>query len=136
MPKLTALLFPLFLFLLLFVVSGCKEEFPVYAAYDQEEPLSLNCLHYSVLDPKEKQLLEDAFGLAEDKHCPYRVELIRYAVGNCNNPVVKSVGGDYNGYIRVEIKKGFKCYDKIQSDYKEDENAAFERVLKKIKILY
>ena len=136
MPKLTAPLLSLSLFLLLFVVSGCKEEFPVYAAFDQEGPLSLNCLQYSVLDLKEKQQLEDAFGLAEDRHCPYRVELIRYAVGNCNNPVVKSVGGDYNGYIRVEIKKGFKCYDKIQSDYKEDENAAFERVLKKIKMLY
>ena len=126
---------PLLLFLIFFL-SGCKEEFPTYSGYDTEEPLSLNCLQYSVLDPQDKQRLEDAFGLEEDAHCPYRVELIRYAVGNCNNPVVKSVGGDYNGYIRVEVKKGFKCYHKIQSDYKEDENAAFERVLNKIRTIY
>ena len=48
------------------------------------------------------------------------------------NPIVKSIGSDFDGYIRIEIKKGFKCYYKVQSDFKSDENAAFERVLKKI----
>ena len=134
MPKVSTPLLSLVLFLLLFVVSGCKEEFPVYATYDQEKPLSLNCLQYSVLDLKDKQKLEDAFGFEEDRHCPYRVELIRYAVGNCNNPVVKSMGSDFNGYVRVEVKKGFKCYYKIQSDYKDDVDAAFARILKKVKI--
>ena len=122
--------------LFLFLFTSCKEEFPTYTAYCQEEAVTLPCLHYSVLDPKDKARLQDAFELNEVSDCPYRVELIRYAVGNCNNPVVKSVGGDYNGYVRVEVKKGFKCYHKIQSDYKEDEDAALERVLKKIKMLY
>ena len=122
------------LFLLLF--TGCKEEFPTYTAYCQEGTFTLPCLHYSVLDPKDKIRLQDAFGLEEVLSCPYRVELIRYAVGKCNNPVVKSVGSDYNGYVRVEVKKGFKCYHKIQSDYNADEDAALSRVLKKIKKLY
>jgi hypothetical protein len=120
------------LFLLLF--TGCKEEFPAYSTTCQEDTLTLPCLHYSVLDLKDKMRLQDAFGFEEDRHCPYRVELIRYAVGNCNNPVVKSVGSDLYGYVRVEVKKGFKCYYKIQSDYTYDVDAAFERILKKVKI--
>ena len=79
-------------------------------------------------------MIEKSFGIEEDEACPYRVELIKYHIGNCNNPIVKSVGSDFDGYIRIEIKKGFKCYYKVQSDFKNDENAAFERVLKKIKI--
>ena len=130
MFKITYFIFFLFLF------TGCKEEFPTYTAYCQEDTFTLPCLHYSVLDPKDKIRLQDAFGLGEVLSCPYRVELIRYTVGKCNNPVVKSVGSDYNGYVRVEVKKGFKCYHKIQSDYKEDADAAFTRVLKKIKMLY
>jgi len=120
------------LFLLLF--TGCKEEFPTYTAHCQEDSFTLPCLHYAVLDPEDKMRLQDAFGFEERASCPYRVELIRYTVGNCNNPVVKSVGSDFNGYVRVEVKKGFKCYYKIQSDYKDDVNAAFARVLKSVKI--
>jgi len=60
--------------------------------------------------------------------------LTKYHVGSCNNPIVKSTGSDFDGYVRIEIKKGFKCYYKVQSDYKSDVDAAFERVLKKVKI--
>ena len=86
-----------------------------------------------MLDKADKNKLQKAFNKLEDKSCEYRVELIKYRVGKCNNPQVKSLGGDINGYVRVEIKKGFKCYYKIQSDYKNDESAAFDRILKKIK---
>ena len=92
------------------------------------------CLHYAVLDTQDKALLEKRFGLTDDPKCAYRVELTKYRVGSCNNPVVKSTGSDFNGYVRIEIKKGFKCYYKVQSDYKNDVNGAFERVLKKAKI--
>jgi hypothetical protein len=60
------------------------------------------------------------------------VELTRYHIGACDNPAVKSLGSDFNGYVRLEIKKSFKCHYKVQSDFKNDEDAAFERVLKKI----
>ena len=128
MKKISFLLF-LFQFL-----TGCKEEFPVYASFCSEGEKVFDCLHYTVLDPKDKQKLQNAFGIVDTQTCPYRVELTKYHVGNCNNPVVKSVGGDFNGYIRIEIKKGFKCYYKVQSDYKNDVDAAFKRVLKKVKI--
>ena len=92
------------------------------------------CLHYAVLDKEDKTLLEKHFGVIDDPTCSFRVELTKYHADNCNNPIVKSTGSDFDGYVRIEIKKGFKCYYKIQSDYKNDADAAFERVLKKVKI--
>jgi len=120
-------------FWLLPLLVGCQEDFPTYSGFCNENNMPPpKCLHYIVLDKKDKNLLEKHFGLKDDTACEYRAELIRYHVGTCNNPVVKSTGGDFNGYVRVEIKKGFTCYYKVQSDFKNDENAAFKRVLKRI----
>ncbi len=119
----------------LLLMTGCKEEFPVYSTFcDQNSTVFPDCLHYTVFDVKDKKALEASFGIDNSEQCAYRVELIKYHVGSCNNPVVKSMGSDFNGYVRIEIKKGFKCYYKIQSDYKDDVNAAFDRVLKRVKI--
>jgi len=114
---------------------GCQEDFPTYSTFcDQETMSPPNCLHYAVLDKQDKVLLEKHFGVTDDPKCSYRVELTKYHVGNCNNPIVKSTGSDFDGYVRIEIKKSFKCYYKVQSDYKNDAEAAFGRVLKKVKI--
>ena len=120
------------LLLLPFLVGGCEEKFPVYRTELQNNILSLPCLHYTVFDRQDKKRLENVFGIKNDPHCAYRVELTKYKIGTCNNPVVKSVGGDFNGYVRVEVKKGFTSYFKVQSDYKNDMDAAFRRVLREI----
>ncbi len=118
-----------------FTFIGCQEDFPVYSIFcNGKKPSSLECLRYAILDSKDKNRIEQALGIKNNTKCSYRVELTKYHVGNCNNPIVKSRGSDFNGYVRIEIKKGFKCYYKIQSDYKDDVNRAFERVIKKIKI--
>lgn len=116
------------------VLLGCKEKYPVYSSFCEESGSSaLPCLHYAVYNPKDKAAIEQAFGMKDTPECEYRVELTKYHVSNCNNPVVKSIGSDFDGYVRLEIKKGFKCYYKVQSDYKNDAEAAFERVLKQSK---
>ena len=121
------------LILLALLFTGCEEKYPTYAAFCEQNRTEFpSCLHYAVLNQKDKKRLVSLFGLKDDKACPYRVELTRYHIGLCDNPVVKSVGSDFNGYVRVEIKKSFKCYYKVQSDFRNDENAAFERVLKKL----
>ena len=114
--------------------TGCQEDLPVYSTFCDQQTLSPpTCLHYAVLDNEEKKLLEKYFAVADDPKCSYRVELTKYHVGSCNNPIVKSTGSDFDGYVRIEIKKGFKCYYKVQSDYKHSADAAFERVLKRSK---
>jgi len=120
---------PLFT-IILFVLLGCKEDFPVYSKFTNEQNSSqIKCLNYIIFNNQDKQLLEKSFGIKDDKSCSYKVSLIKYKVKSCTNPIVKSIGSDFNGYIRVEIKKGFKNYYKIQSDYKNDSEKAFKRVL-------
>jgi len=115
--------------------AGCQEDFPTYSTFSDQKTMSLpKCLHYAVLDKKDRDILQKYFAVVEDPTCAYRVELTKYHVGTCNNPIVKSTGSDFYGYVRIEIKKGFKCYYKVQSDYKNDADAAFKRVLKKVKI--
>ncbi len=122
------------LFFTLLLLAGCKEDFPTYSSFCEQNQTSFDCLNYIVLDPKDKKILKNVFKTKERTGCSYRVELTKYHIGNCNNPIVKSTGSDFDGYVRIEIKKGFKCYYKVQSDYKNDAEAAFERVLKKVKI--
>ena len=120
--------------LLLFFLIGCKEDFPTYASPIATPAKTFTCLNYIGLNDLDKQQLHHAFDIDENSSCTYVVNLTRYHVGKCDNPVVKSVGGDFNGYIRVEVKKGFKCYYKVQSDFKHDAVAAFDRVRVKIKM--
>lgn len=81
----------------------------------------------------DKTVLEEAIGLKENPACPYYLKLTKYKIGQCNNPVIKSMGSDFEGYVRLEILKGFTCYYKVQSDYKLDGDAAFIRVLDRAK---
>jgi hypothetical protein len=122
-------------FFALAFIAGCKENYPTYSTFcNDKDMLAPKCLHYAVLNKEDKKRLEKSLGMLDDATCAYRVELTKYRVGSCNNAVVKSLGGDFNGYVRIEVKKGFKCYYKTQSDYKNDEDGAFERVLEKAKI--
>jgi hypothetical protein len=75
----------------LLLFAGCQEDFPTYSTFcDQETMSSPKCLHYAVLDKKDKDVLEKHFGVIDDPKCSYRVELTKYHVGSCNNPIVKS----------------------------------------------
>ena len=123
--------------LLLFALIGCEENFPTYSKFCNDTNSSqINCLNYMVFNKQDKKLLQDSFALKNDNTCPYKVVLTKYKVEACSNPIVKSTGGDFNGYVRVEVKKGFECYFKIQSDYKNYPDEAFERVLKGIKKVF
>ncbi len=119
----------------LFLLMGCKEDFPVYTSFCEQNTTKFpDCLRYAVLNDEDKKMIVKTFGIKDDTSCPYRVELTRYHIGLCDNPVIKSRGSDFDGYVRLEIKKSFECYYKVQSDFKNDENAAFERVLKRVRI--
>ena len=119
---------------LLLLATGCKEEFPTYATSISTPSQTFTCLNYMGLNSSDKQTLRKTLDIKNNTQCPYVLNLTRYHVGKCDNPIVKSVGGDFNGYVRIEVKKGFKCYYKVQSDFKYDDISAFERVLKKVKI--
>ena len=115
------------------ILISCQEDFPIYDKFCTKKE-TLNCLSYDMLiKDSDKKRLQDAFGFEDNKSCKYRVQLLKYHIGDCNNPIVKSVGSDFNGYIRVTISNGLNCYYKVQSDFKDDEDGAFDRVLNKIR---
>ena len=65
--------------------------------------------------------------------CPYRIEGEIYRTAKCNSIEAKSIGTDFNGYVRLNILYGNKCIYKIQSDFKNDEDGAISRVLETLK---
>jgi hypothetical protein len=126
-------LFALYMVAISFLLLGCDEKFPTYSSHAKEKNSTFSCLHYAVLNKQDREEIAQAFGIEEELNCTHRVELVKYKVGKCNNPAIKSLGGDFNGYVRVEVKEGFKTCYKVQSDYKTNMHAAFARVLEKIK---
>lgn len=118
------------LLLLPLLFAGCEERFPVYAKYCQPKTASLDCLRYDALmNATDQNQIAQTLELPHDPHCKNLLQLTRYHVGECNNPLVKSIGGDFDGYVRIQINRGMNCYYKAQSDFKNDEEAAYQRVL-------
>jgi len=111
---------------------GCEEKFPVYTAFSEQNVTDVGCLHYATMNVHDQKHIELALKRPHMKECSYHLHLIKYHVGECNNSVVKSLGSDFDGYIRIEVRKGFNVFYKVQSDFKNDSNAAFERVLKQM----
>ena len=100
------------LFISLLLIAGAVASF----VYFQDEyyceanttafPSSLS---YNVFDEKDKESpknkfshftclfipkaeFEQSFGLRDDEGCPYHIEMIKYRVGHCSNPAIKSGG--------------------------------------------
>ncbi len=84
------------------------------------------------MESQDKRNIEKSLGVLNNPTCPYHVNFIVYHVGSCNNPVVKSIGSDFDGYVRVEILKGLDCIYKVQSDFKSDEESAKQRVFEQL----
>lgn len=125
----------IFFILLIFTVSfiGCEEKFPVYSTFCDSSLARPECLRYPMLAKEDISLLENSLGLKDNSQCADYVKFTRYQAGSCNNPVVKSTGSDFEGYVRIEIFRGLKCYYKVQSDYKHDPDAALKRIIQQIK---
>lgn len=120
----------------LFLLVVCESKNTVYSGFcdDANVSLSLSCVK---VDIKNDIILFGNFKEAmKDKisdNCPYRVEGEIYRASKCNSIAAKSTGVDFNGYVRLNIFQGNKCIYKVQSDFKNDENAAIKRVLETLK---
>lgn len=113
------------------LVTGCEETFPVYAAFEKQDMQRFACLDYMVVDDALRSRIVSALQKPHDSGCEYKLQFIEYHVGKCDNPVVKSMGSDFDGYVRIEVRKGFDIYYKVQSDFKNDPEAALKRILER-----
>jgi hypothetical protein len=110
------------------------EDYPVYSGYlNNHEKLSLSCINLKTFDPKLTTALEKSLTLYNTKTCKYQLTGYIHHVDSCSNPQVKSLGADFNGYVRLEIRDENKTIYRVQSDFKSEEEKALYRVIKKIK---
>jgi hypothetical protein len=120
----------------LFLLAGCESKNPVYSGFcdDVNVSLPISCVK---VDIKNDIILSSNFKEAmKDKisdNCPYHIEGEIYRASKCNSIEAKSIGVDFNGYVRLNIFQGNKCIYKAQSDFKNDEDAAIKRVLETLK---
>ena len=113
-------------------MSAC-EEYPVYATNPSNQlTLPLNCINISTFNPKLTKPLKEKFKSFNNKECKYKITGYIHFVDSCDNPDTKSLGADFNGYIRLYIKEKGSVVYKVQSDFKSDKQSAIERVLQKV----
>lgn len=120
----------------LLFLSGCESKNPVYSGFCDDTNVSLP-LHCVKVDMQNDIILSSNFKeTMKDKisnNCPYNVKGEIYRTAKCNSIEAKSIGVDFNGYVRINIFQGNKCIYKVQSDFKNDEDAAIKRVLETLR---
>jgi ribosomal protein S17E len=113
-------------------MSAC-EDYPTYSTnIPKTMTLPLKCIKISTFNPKLSKPIKEKFKNISSKSCKYRLTGYIHFVDSCNNPDTKSLGADFNGYVRVYIKDNEKIIYKVQSDFKSNEKSAIERVLQKV----
>jgi len=120
----------------LFLFAGCENKNPVYSEFcdDTNVTLPLSCIKIDMdNDIILSHNVKEAIKAKITDDCPYRIEGEIYRTAKCNSIEAKSIGTDFNGYVRLNILYGNKCIYKIQSDFKNDEDGAISRVLETLK---
>lgn len=80
----------------------------------------LNCLKITTLEENDLQIAEQFFNIDQNS-CEYNLLIEPYFAHNCNNPVIKSVGSDFDGYVSLKIFQNNQLVFKSQTDFKGDD---------------
>ena len=116
-----------------FFVSGCEDS-DVYSGFLVDDNLtSIECVKIVSFEPKIIDALKRELPVAEDKNCSYTINGYIHHVDTCNNPQVKSLGADFNGFVRLKVLDRDIPIYRVQSDFKSDEEAALKRVIIRLK---
>ncbi len=63
--------------------------------------------------------------------CQYRLVIKSVAIHNCNNPQVKSLGSDIDGYVKLELYADKIMIFRSQTDFKGDDHSShLQRLIK------
>jgi len=93
--------------------GGCHD---IYTQFCSEKKEKISCLKES--DDYSKTVINSQFKSLYRADCPYELQLTHYSVVTCNNPTLKSIGSDFDGYVRINVFKGAQCYWRSQKDFK------------------
>ncbi len=118
--------------IVLLLIGGC-EDTTVYSNYiDVPKETKLNCISISTFDPKLTKSLSEEF--VSQKECRYSINGYIHYVDSCSNPDVKSLGADFNGYVRLSVSDGNISIYRVQSDFKNSYKSALKRVINRMKL--
>jgi len=117
----------------LLFLSGC-EEYPVYSNFiEKQNQPKPTCIKIASFDPKLTTTLNQEFSSIIEINCTYSIVGYIHHVDSCSNPQVKSLGADFNGYVRLKLLEGNQTLYRIQSDFKDNELSALKRVIETMK---
>ncbi|MEJ2489082.1 MAG: hypothetical protein P8Y50_04660 [Sulfurovaceae bacterium] len=122
----------LFALLMLFLV-GCEEKYPVYSKFHYQSDHQISCLRIMTSSQWLKERLNKSLGQYQDKQCPYILKAKLHDITKCNSSFSTATPKDFTGYITLEIYEGDKPFYKVQSDFQNDKEASFERVIARLK---
>jgi hypothetical protein len=122
--KLRYLLLTFFIFLF-----GCSDA-PIYKTNNLKE--IPKCVNAISLFKEDIEVARDFFEVSEN--CEHELLIEPHRTHNCNNPRVKSLGSDFDGYVSIKIYKDEKLLFRSQTDFKGDDYIPhLRRLLKDVK---
>lgn len=99
--------------LLSLLLGGCRDIYGQFCGATQEK---IACL--KAVDSPSEKVLHRYLGGYERRECAYRLKVSHYTPNSCSNPTSKALGGDVDGYARLEVFYEGGCYYRAQAGFK------------------
>ncbi len=104
--------------LALCLLSGCDTK--IYTQFcTTDKTLPISCLRIDSAQHDVNALLHTLLNdMNLSDSCTFVLRGIHYEVDACNNPLVHAIGGDFDGYVRLQLFHEGSCYYRTQQDFK------------------
>lgn len=119
-----------FVFVVLFFI-GCGER--AYKKMYAKPSRHIDCLALHSDNPLTTYFLKKEFHFTQD--CPFTLKTTSHFIATCTSARAKSLGSDFDGYLRLELLEGNKLLYRNQLDFKgclkkEDVDTLFKAMKK------
>lgn len=117
-------------------LSGCENFYSKFYKKDIKNE-NINCLNVNGKNPVLKNRLVNLFkeeNIKIEEDCPYSIDVTSRFLSQCSNPVAHSIGADFDGFLRFDLKKNGKTVYRVQMDWKGELNdERIKDLIKKMK---
>lgn len=107
----------IYLAIFMFLSTGCFE-YPIYKEKKVEFTEKIECLSITSLLESDIEVAQEHLNFS--KNCKYELVLKSHIIRDCNNPQVKSLGSDIDGYVSLKLVLENETIFRSQTDFKGD----------------